>query len=110
LAAPVPDAGGRREVMAMKPRTEVVATTLVAAVVVAGVTALIVSGDRLTGWQFLLSLVAAVTVVRAAEAVHYALSARTHRGADATYQGNLAEEWSGSSRLPGHEGRWLRQA
>ncbi len=94
----------------MKPRTEVVATTLVAVVVVAGVIALIVAGDRLTGWQFLLSLVAVVTVVRAAAAVAHALSVRGHRRSDAGYDGNLAEEWSGSSRLPDHQGGWLRHA
>ncbi|MGZ4617790.1 MAG: hypothetical protein ACXV3F_03495 [Frankiaceae bacterium] len=94
----------------MKPRTEVVATTLVAAAVVAGVTALIVSGDRLTGWQFLLSLTAVVAVVRAVAAVRHALSARAQRRSDAGYHGNLAEEWSGSSRLPDHQGSLLRHA
>ena len=94
----------------MKPRTEVVATTLVAAAVVAGVAALIVSGDRLTGWQFLLSLAAVVTVVRAVAAVQHALSVRAHRRSDAGYDGNLAEEWSGSSRLPDHQGSLLRHA
>ena len=94
----------------MKPRTEVVATTLVAAAAMAGVTAMIVSGDRLTGWQFLLCLAAVVTVVRAVEAVRHALSVRAQKTADAGYDGNLAEEWSGSSRLPDHEGRWLSHA
>ena len=94
----------------MKPRTEVVATTLVAAAVVAGVTALIVSSDRLTGWQFLLCLAAVVTVVRAVAGVRHALSVRAHQKSDAGYDGHLAEEWSGSSRLPDHEGRWLRHA
>ena len=94
----------------MKPRTEVVATMLVAAAVVAGVTALIVSGDRLTGWQFFLCLAAVVTVVRAAEAVRHARSVRRQKKAAAGYHGNLAEEWSGSSRLPDHEGRWLSHA
>ena len=76
----------------------------------AGVTALIVSGDRLTGWQFLLSLAAVVTLVRAVAAAQHALSVRAQRRSDAGYHGNLAEEWSGSSRLPDHEGSWLRHA
>ena len=95
----------------MKHRNEVVATALVGGAVVIGSAALLVAVGGLTGWQLLLlSLVVVAILLWAAAALRHAFSARAPREVTEDYQGNLAEEWSGSSRLPDHEGRWLRHA